>query len=325
MKRLIYILIFIVTIGKSNAQSNTKSILRQANKQMSMQKYAYAIPLYKYYLLNGSKDSMVYKNLGQAYKMVNQFDSAIVYYKIAAKAGLVKDNTIPELEASLGNYKNAQKGYEEVVENHKSLLADARLYGFKNLNKFYEDSLDYHIYYTKVNSQFNDFNAVPYKDGLIFESNRVWVKKGKWKKSKIKPVNAEFSWDGNAFTNLYYLPNVSKLRTDSLIISVWNEKKIIPFDYARSSVNDNRKMDLAVSLPTTNIVSDTSLQIFSPTFFNKFNTGAISFTQDFQKAYYTRNGNKTKNGYMLEIWETYFINGKWIKGRKLFFKPAGNR
>ena len=171
----------IAQVSSSAVPINAKQaarILKQAHKQMNLLRYAYAIPLYKTYLHeNGNKsnikDSIVYKNLGEAYRLVNQYDSALVYYKIAEHTGVDVGNKIPELAAMVGDYESAKKGYEAIVKSNKNQFNDARLYGFSNVNKFYADSLDFKIYYTRLNTPYNEFNAVPFNGGIVFESNRI--------------------------------------------------------------------------------------------------------------------------------------------------------
>ncbi len=319
MKRIIYLLICMNLFGQVTAQKNTKRILKLANQQMAISKYAYAIPLYKMYITRGGKDTSAFKQLGKAYQLVNQYDSALLYYKKAAGFGMATDNLVPELEAAVGNYDNAKQGYTQIVANHKTLLSDARLYGFSNIQKFYNDSLDYQIYYTKVNTPFNEFNAVPYKKGLIFESNRVGGQKPVKKKGLLKKLlGLEYGWDGNGYTQLYYLSSTEAIRTDSIQLGNWKDKVVKPFELSRVMSNDNRKMDL----PFYNLNSyklDSNVKLFDKQFKGKFNVGAISFTQDFKTAFYTRNGKKGKNGYLLEIWETQFLNGQWTTGKRLFF------
>jgi outer membrane protein OmpA-like peptidoglycan-associated protein len=49
------------------------------------------------------------------------------------------------------------------------------------------------------------------------------------------------------------------------------------------------------------------------------NLGAVSFTADGNRAYYTRNQKKSFNTYQLEIWEAIQKEGKWLNAHKMFF------
>ncbi len=299
-------------------------ILKQADKQMKLLRYAYAIPLYKSYLYEienkvKSKDSIVYKNLGEAYRLVNQYDSALVYYKLAVNLGAIVGNKIPELAAMIGDYETAKKGYELIVQKNKNLFNDTRLYGFANVNKFYADSLDFKIYNTSVNTPYNEFNAVPYKGGIVFESNRIITNQKRKRKNIVTP---EFAWDGLGFTRLYYANNAKELRVDTSAIGQWKEKRITLKELTKGTSNDTRILDKPLDYVTLTNKQDSLVQLFSKQFGTKLNIGAISFTEDGTTAYYTRNGHKTKQGYLLEVWEAKFKDGRWLPSMKMFFNRS---
>lgn len=340
MKRIIYILLLIIVSINLNAQKSTNinlakpsivksnvidakstsHILLLANRQMTFLKYAYAIPLFKNYLhLGGKKDTIALKGLGFSYKMVNQYDSAMLYYSKAKEAGAKMNNNIAELAAQLGNYKKATNEYELLNSINKNILNDTRIFGFSNIDKFYADSLDYHIYNTKLNSQYNEFNAVPYKGGLVFESNRVITRK---KHQKNKIVSPEFAWDGAGYSNLYYIEKDTNIRVDSKTNFIWNDKFIIPKLLSNGTSNDTRLLEKTIDYNVRPFKHDSSIKLFSKRLGFKFNTGSISFTKDGKTAYYTRNGSWTKQGYLLQVWEAKLIKGKWLPTGKLFFNKS---
>ena len=298
-----------------------KRIFKLAKQEMNDLRFAYAIPLYKNYLQRGWVDTAVFYNLGTCYFKVNQFDSTLKYYMLADNLGMNTKNIIAELQANLGNYEAAKKGYTNSIKNGKTLLAESRLYGFTNVQNYFSDSIDYQIFPINANTPFNEFNPVPYKDGLVFESNRVRSVFKKNKKRKKKPSSfEEFPWDGAGYTSLYFIPSLKNIRVDSFSIGKWTEKKLnyAINDLGRQSSNDNRKMNTFYDFkyPTYN---DSSIQLFSNEFDANLNLGAISFTKDGKTAYYTKNQQKSKGVYQLEIWESRVMDGKWNQGRKLFF------
>jgi tetratricopeptide (TPR) repeat protein len=328
MKRifnLLLLLLMSIHIMAQGTKTPPASILKQANKQFSFLKYAYAIPLYKSYLLSIGKDikstdSIVYKNLGEAYRLVNEYDSALLYYKKAANVGVKVGNLIPELQAMVGDYANAQKGYEAIVAKNKSLFNDSRLYGFSNVSKFYADSLDFKIFPTKLNTPYNEFNAVPFKEGIVFESNRVITKK---KKKRTLVLTKEFAWDGAGYTRLFYINDVKVIRVDTTVSGSWNDKKFSIDQLSMGTSNDTRIMDKPLDFKVQPFKQDSSLSLFANELGIKYNVGAISFTENGKTAYYTRNGRHTKNGYLLEIWEAKLKEGKWTPTDRLFFNKQG--
>ncbi len=328
MNKIIYILIFLMVFQGGSAQSRkVKKILRTANYEMSSLRYAYAIPLYKSYLMKGGSDTTAHKNLALSYLKVHAYDSALQYYQIAKDKGVNTLNAIPELYAVLGNYKKAKELYLNLIAENNTLLSNARVYGFSNLDKFTKDSLDYKIAYTNINTPYNDYNAVLYKEGLVFESNRVNKifknKKSKKKKSVFKKYEQEFAWDGAGYSKLYFIPSIDSIHSDLLNVGFYNEKvfKYAIDDYSLNTSNDSRKIPTTYDKKVANFSNTINANVFKP-FQNDLNTGSISFTQDGNTAYYTKNQEKSKGVSQLEIWESKYINGVWSKGNKLFINNA---
>lgn len=329
MKRILNILLLLLLSTQMNAQgikASPNRILKQANKQFSLLKYAYAIPLYKSYLIaigNEVKpsDSIVYRNLGEAYRLVNEYDSALVYYKKAVNSGVLVGNKIAELQAMVGDYENAQKEYRTIVLNNRSLFNDSRLYGFSNVNKFYADSLDFKIYPTKLNTPYNEFNAVPFKEGIVFESNRVITKKSK---KRTQVISKEFAWDGAGYSRLFYVKSAKDIRVDTTVSSNWRDKKVSVNQLLAGTSNDTRILDKSIDFNVLNYNQDSIVSLFGKELGLKLNMGAVSFTEDGKTAYFTRNGRNTKKGYLLEIWEAKIKDGKWTPTGKLFFNKQGN-
>ena len=312
----------------SSAQSRkVKKILRTANYEMTSLRYAYAIPLYKSYLMKGGSDTTAYKNLAAAYLKINAYDSALQYYQMAKDKAVNTLNIIPELYAVLGNYKKAKELYLNLIAENNTLLSNARVYGFSNLDKFTTDSLDYKIAYTNINTPYNDYNAVLYKEGLVFESNRVnkiyKKRKSKKKKELFKKYEPEFGWDGAGYSKLYFIPSIDSIHSDSISASFYNEKvfKYAIDDYSLNTSNDSRKIPTSYDKKVANFPNTIKAEEFKP-FQNDLNIGSISFTKDGNTAYYTKNQEKSKGVSQLEIWESKYINGFWTRGNKLFINNA---
>jgi outer membrane protein OmpA-like peptidoglycan-associated protein len=92
-------------------------------------------------------------------------------------------------------------------------------------------------------------------------------------------------------------------------------------DYSVITPNDSRKVPSTSSFYFTNY-EDKKLQNFDAFLSDQMNVGAVSFTTDGKKAYYTRNQKKSNNIYQLEIWEAFQIEGQWVGAHKLFFNNS---
>jgi hypothetical protein len=78
-------------------------------------------------------------------------------------------------EGEVQNLHNVLFAFNKYTEGAINItkIAEARLYGFTNINKMLSDSLDYKLFNTKLNTGYNEYNGTLYKNGIVFESNRI--------------------------------------------------------------------------------------------------------------------------------------------------------
>ena len=324
---LLLILFIAISFNTLDAQTRKqKGLFKSAKQEFSQMRFSYAIPIVKQFLISQPKDTNALILLAQSYQKVNQIDSAVKYYDLASSSGVKYNSDMAEVHAMLGNYDKAIQIYKSLIDSNKTKLADARFFGFNNPKKLMGDSLDFKLYNTRINTSFNEFNGVLYQNGLMYETNQFESIPAKKKfflwnwfmnKSKFAP---EFAWDGAGFTKLYFYPNTDSLRVDTLINGQWVEKKPLYnyTNYSTNSPNDTRKI-----INTYDVKSKGNNAIVGEVFngfkSDKMNLGAVSFTADGNRAYYTRNQKKSFNTYQLEIWEAIQKEGKWLSARKMFF------
>jgi outer membrane protein OmpA-like peptidoglycan-associated protein len=328
MKRLLYILLFLTATSAIAQSKKDKALLRLAKNEYNHFRYSYAIPVFKSYLQKKSNDTIVLKMLSDCYQKLNAYDSALFYKEKAVLLGATKTKQLAELYANNNDYAKAKDLYAYFLSEEITKTAEARLYGFKNTAGMLADSLDYRLHNLSINTPFNEFNGVLYKDGLVLESNRIKMplKPKKFIKRFFTrtPKPHEFAWDGAGFSKLYYYPNIDSIRIDSAFVyRPWMEKtsKLNYTDYSVITPNDSRKVPSTSSFYFTNY-EDKKLQNFDAFLSDQMNVGAVSFTTDGKKAYYTRNQKKSNNIYQLEIWEAFQIEGQWVGAHKLFFNNS---
>jgi outer membrane protein OmpA-like peptidoglycan-associated protein len=328
MKRLLYILLFLTATSAIAQSKKDKALLRLAKNEYNHFRYSYAIPVFKSYLQKKSNDTIALKMLSDCYQKLNAYDSALFYKEKAVLLGATKTKQLAELYANNNDYAKAKDLYAYFLSEEITKTAEARLYGFKNTAGMLADSLDYRLHNLSINTPFNEFNGVLYKDGLVLESNRIKMplKPKKFIKRFFTrtPKPHEFSWDGAGFSKLYYYPNIDSIRIDSAFVyRPWMEKtsKLNYTDYSVITPNDSRKVPSTSSFYFTNY-EDKKLQNFDAFLSDQMNVGAVSFTTDGKKAYYTRNQKKSNNIYQLEIWEAFQIEGQWVGAHKLFFNNS---
>jgi len=329
-KQFLLLILMIALLSHSlHAQSRKqKGLLKLAQQEYKNLRFAYAIPVFKKYLSLQKNDSTALLQLGNCYQKVNQYDSAIKYFDLAVAVGVKYNANMAEAHATLGHYDKATFIYKQLIDSNKTKLADARYFGFTNINKMLNDSLDFKLFNTKINTKWNELNGALYENGLVYESNQFTnsIKKKRFslfklfesKRSKNIP---EFAWDGAGYSQLYFYSNIDSIRTEMSANSNWNEKSPLKnyTDYSSNTPNDTKKMIGAYGVQSTDSLSNNTIQKFDVFARDKMNLGAVSFTADGKKAYYTRNQKKTLNVYQLEIWEATQKEGKWVNAKRMFF------
>ena len=325
MKRFIYILFTLATTTVVAQNKKDKALFRLANKEYQQLRFSYAIPTFKSYLSKQPKDTIALKLLADSYYKLNAYDSGLFYLEKAITLGVVQSKQLAELYANNNQYSKAKEVYSLLLANEITKTSEARIYGFNNTNSLLADSLDYRLYNLKINTPFNEFNSVDYNGGLVFESNRTSLiprsKKFFNRLFTFTQKPSEFAWDGAGYSKLFFVKNTDSLRTDSAFkYRQWVEKarKSNYIDYSTITPNDTKKVTgvFDMNIPS---FSDNGVIKFDVFLKNKLNIGAVSFTADGKKVYYTKNQKKSNNTYQLEIWESYFIGGKWVGAHKMFF------
>jgi outer membrane protein OmpA-like peptidoglycan-associated protein len=298
-----------------------KSLLVLARTEINQLRYSYAIPFLKRYLKQSPPDSISLAMLGYCYKMQNRFDSAIYFYEKLDNLVMTNGNELPELYATVGNYESAIATYQKRLDNAAdNTTTTYQLYlnrqkGFVNRKIFNRDSLDYTVNYLSINTPYNEFGAVFFDSGFVFESNR----------SKRLTSSNEFGWDGLPFTKLYYQTSTEGITTDSIQYGNWKEKKIGKglSDRTTATVNDNKSLQKQFDFQKLKSAPPVESPLFAPGLSGDYNFGSISFTADGKEAFFTRNQTNAKGVKRLEIWTTRRVGQSFTAPVKLFFnKPA---
>lgn len=319
MKIALYILFFLLSTIVNAQTKKGRNLLKVANHEYNNLRYSYSIPFYKKYLSNYPNDTLALKNIAIAYQNVNQYDSALKYLEKAVSFGHKSFYLLPELLANVKKYDAAINNYAGLPDSVKTKIIDSRIYGFKNRSNFYNDSIDYKIFNTILSTPFNEYNVVPYNSGLIFESNRLPIKKRRFNLFNIFK-KYEFGWDGAGYTKLYFRSNLDDIRTDSIVNFTWTDKRLprSVTDYTTQTSNDNNKFYSNYDIKNVKY-NDSTVSLFKFQVGLKYNIGSVSFTSDGIRAYYTRNQLNSRGVKKLEIWESRFVNNKWTRGYKMFF------
>jgi outer membrane protein OmpA-like peptidoglycan-associated protein/tetratricopeptide (TPR) repeat protein len=294
-----------VTINKFN-----KSIFKQAEIQFNSKRYSYAIPLYYTYLERTKwKDSSAINHLAISYKLINNYDSALITYE---KLLLSNDNQLIELAELYANKKEYNKAitlYNKILANTTDIFLKKRIQnrinGFENLHTLLRDSLDFTIRYLPINTLAGEFSPTIYKNGLVFVSNSA----------RTKFLTKESGWDANPYFKLYYTPDSSLNKSVELPINdttfIKKRSNKITIDYTPITSNDNNTFLRGQHIK--NPISKTIIQSFDAGINKSLNNGPISINANNDIIYYTVNQLKYNKTSQLEIAEAKYQNGIWKK------------
>lgn len=95
--------------------------------------------------------------------------------------------------------ENWYRAYLRLIPADRRALAFAR----SNPEAFANEATFWRVSLTDLNTSASEYGPVFYKNGLLFNSNRV----------TDHPVKRVFPWDNTPFTNLYYIKDLKRIRT----------------------------------------------------------------------------------------------------------------
>lgn len=214
MKRIFCSLILTwLAVGISLAQP----LLKRANRQFDQLGYVQAIDLYEQALKNPAdlseeerRDAMA--KLGHSYQQLRDTQNAERVYHDLIRSGTLPADYIKcylfyaQALASNGKYQEAQEAYEkygQVQLVDKRSPSFTRLY--QDVHALTRNAGSYRVDFLSMNTRRAEFSPILYKDGLVFVSAGHGG-------NGIKRV---FKWNNTPFLDLYYLPDIKKIRASN--------------------------------------------------------------------------------------------------------------
>ncbi|MBC7694488.1 MAG: OmpA family protein [Burkholderiales bacterium] len=170
----------------------------KANKFYESKAYSDAIPKYESVIKRDKENDDALRKLADCYRLNNNTAKCEETYEILALTGKANGQDIVYYTQALmsnGKYTKAK----EVLAISGSITNDKRIRSYSKaldqLDTYFKDSS-----YVKIkkenglNSEDNDFAPVPYKDGIIFSSNRA---RNQW-------ISQKHDWTNKGFNYLYF-------------------------------------------------------------------------------------------------------------------------
>ena len=218
MKKIIVLLLFVSCLVHAQQLK-----LNKAEKEFNSFAYVDAIEVYEKILQNGYQSAELYEKLGNSYYLNGETEKAAQCYK-----ALIAYNTEIDPEIyfkyshclkALGNYEEANKMmsiyYDKTSNSSSKKDLDSYLFDIKNNSK------DYFIKPTEINSEFSDYGPYYYGNKVYFTSA---VDTGAVRKKTHE-------WTGQNFTDIY----VADVNKDTTLAYSGNFSKKINTKFNESS------------------------------------------------------------------------------------------
>jgi tetratricopeptide (TPR) repeat protein len=182
IKITLFIFLLLLVASKATSQETVfallKNDLRLADKYFENKDYQNALKLYKTVAKRRpSKDIEI--KIARSHHRLKQYDKAIAAYEKHIKSNSL---STPDLYY----YAEAQSGtlnYDKAVESYQAYLIRIpddqlimkKIWRLNNLQFLYEDSAHYAVRPVQFNTGYGELCAVPYRNGVVFISNRKEV------------------------------------------------------------------------------------------------------------------------------------------------------
>lgn len=150
-----------------------KDDIQIADEHFENKNFTDALKLYRV-AKNNKPSPNINLKIARSYYFLKEYDKAVVAYENNLNQRTVNDiYYYAEAQAAIGNYKKAIKSYKEYfTHDPTNELIIKKIWRLDNVKYLYENSEYYIIRDLPINSSYGDLNAVPYKTGIVFVSNR---------------------------------------------------------------------------------------------------------------------------------------------------------
>ncbi len=309
MRFLISISVFLLW-GGNTVMAQDKNF-RKADTEFSQMRYKSAIQYYEKGLKSDSLNIRAIERLATSYENIRDYKNAEKWFSKAINLNSGNINNYlnyAEALASNSNYKSSAYWYQKLGESGDARAAKFSKKYSESMNEFYADSSQWNITFTTLNTTFDEFSPVFFKQGLMFSSNREFSIRSKYISG----------WDFKPFIDLYTVDNLEfKLLGEDTIMSS-NEGEIF------IQVRDNRTVgDFGVrGLNGSGVYSfnkkPAKVTRVHGALKTKFHDGPVSLTLDEKSIMFTRNNfykgtqRLSREGVnKLKLYSARFIKGEW--------------
>jgi tetratricopeptide (TPR) repeat protein len=187
----------------AGAQNTVFKLLRNENvlaeEHYADEEYQLALELYLRIAKNKPDTSLDVK-IARCYYFLRQYNDAGRWYQRHFQSGELRMPDLfyyAETLCILKNYREAMKAYRACLKKEPdNEFVMMKLWRLDNIRFLYEDSAHYAVRPAAVNTHYAEIGAAPYRNGLLFLSNRKMVQ-------VVEQIDA---YTNASFYRLYYAP-----------------------------------------------------------------------------------------------------------------------
>ncbi len=176
---MLFVLLFASTaVSQETVFALFKNDLTLADKYFENRDYQSALKLYKNVARKRpSKD--VELKIARSHHFLKQYHAAIAAYEKYIKSNSLSAPDLyyyAEAQSAILNYEKAVESYQAcLIRVPGDQLIMKKIWRLNNLQFLYEDSSHYAVRPVQFNTEYGELCAIPYKNGVVFISNRKEV------------------------------------------------------------------------------------------------------------------------------------------------------
>lgn len=163
--------------GQETVFALLRGDLKNADEYFTTRNFNTALSLYTNVSKKNQVPPAVNLKIAQCYYFLKQYREAVKTYDTYLKTNAslpAKDiYYYAEAQCAMGEYDHAIEYYRRYLEQSPDdELITKKIWRLNNIRFLYEDSLHYAVRRLPLNSQYGELCAVPYRNSLVFMSNR---------------------------------------------------------------------------------------------------------------------------------------------------------
>lgn len=293
--------------------------VKLADKRFAQTNYPEAMELYRSALNKNPDDWQTQLKLAECYYQMKEYTKSVALFDSYLNKGLALPEKnmfhCAEAQAILKNYSEAVNYYKKCLDkNPDNEVISQKIWRLGNLSYLYEDSAHYSIRLSSVNTTSGELCPVPYKNELVFVSNRKEME-------LIENVNGKLN------TPFYQLYTAQKKKDTSTAVveskgfarTLKSKFNIGPVDFyekgkrmvfvsSSEKTSDGRKLGLYFA----SLVNHTwKLDSSYPYNSNDYSINDVTINEDGTMMYFSSDMKGGIGG--KDIYTSTKTNGKWSK------------